>query len=91
MVIYHSYYCYIYTLLPSVTSEQHSTKTCAEVADLTLRGKGRQVNFFHYCWPFSCQCFCCVEISQLICIANWVTGCCVGWPLTWKRLSIDPY
>ena len=58
---------------------------------LTLRGKARQVNLFRYCWPFSYQCFSLVEASQLICVANQQTGCCMRLTLPCKRISIYPY
>ena len=70
---------------------QHSTEHCTEVVMLTLRSKDRRVYLFRYYWPFSCACFSCVEIIQLICVANRVTGFYVGLALAWKRLSIYLY
>ena len=77
--------------LTTITSVEQSTEHCTEVAVLTLRGKDRWVYLFCYCWPFSWPCFSCVEIIQLTCVANRVTGFYVGLALAWKRLSIYLY
>ena len=53
--------------------------------------KGGQVYLFRYCRPFSYQCCSCVEPRQLNCVANCVTGFCVGLILAWKGWSICPY
>ena len=77
--------------LTTVTSVQHSTEPCTEVALLTLRGKNKRVQLFRYCWPFSCQCSSCVETIQLICAANRVIGFYIELALAWKRLIIYLY
>ena len=72
--------------LTTITSVQHSSEPCTEVAVLNLRGLDRRVYLFRYGWSFSCQCSSCVETNQLIWVANWVTGFYVQLMLAWKKL-----
>ena len=48
-------------------------------------------NLFRYGWPFSCQCFFCVETIQKNCVVNLMTGFYVGLVLAWKRLNTYLY
>ena len=77
--------------LITTNPEQDSTESSGEVAVLNLRGKGRQVYLFCYCWSFSCQCFSRVETSQSICVMDQLISSYVGLRLAWRRLKLYPY
>ena len=70
---------------------QHSTEPRTEVVVLFLRGKGRRVYLFRFCWSFSCQCLSGAEIIHLTCAANRVTSFYVRLALAREMLSIYLY